>query len=153
MAVADRGDHQAVPRRGPALRRHRSDDVGGDGGLAGREGRRGGARRGGSLPERVRSREVREIPAAARRHRGDRYEGAADPRSRPSRRARQIGLGGAMSSLRLDTPWLLLIAAVVPMLLYLRFRHERTRRSSFRYPDLGILRGARKTLATRLHFL
>jgi len=58
-----------------------------------------------------------------------------------------------MSTLRLDTPWLLIVAVVVPVLLYLRFRHERTRRSSFRYSDLGILHGAGATLAAKLHFL
>lgn len=58
-----------------------------------------------------------------------------------------------MTSLRLADPWFLLAALAVPVIAYMKLRHERTRRSSFRYPDLRILGGAGVTVASRLHFL
>jgi len=58
-----------------------------------------------------------------------------------------------VNTFRLADPWFLLAALAIPFILYLKIRHERTRRSSFRYPDLRILGGAGRTLASRLHFL
>ncbi len=58
-----------------------------------------------------------------------------------------------MSSFRFADPWLLLAATVLPLLVWARIRQERLRRSTFRYPDLGILRGAGTTAAARLHRL
>jgi len=58
-----------------------------------------------------------------------------------------------MTSLRLESPWLLLAALAIPLLVYLRMRRERLGRSSFRFPDLRILGAAGRTLAARIHLL
>jgi Ca-activated chloride channel family protein len=58
-----------------------------------------------------------------------------------------------VNTFRLADPWLLLALLSIPVVLFLRVRHERRRRSSFRYPDLRILGGAGRTLASKLRFL
>lgn len=58
-----------------------------------------------------------------------------------------------MTSYRLQDPWLLLAALAVPVLIWIWRRQQTRRRSSFRYPDLGLLAGTGATLAARLHWL
>jgi Ca-activated chloride channel family protein len=58
-----------------------------------------------------------------------------------------------VNTFRLADPWLLLSSLAIPVVLFLWVRHERRRRSSFRYPDLRILGGAGATLASKLRFL
>jgi Ca-activated chloride channel homolog len=58
-----------------------------------------------------------------------------------------------MSGYRFADPWLLFVALAVPMILWIRIAQERRRRSSFRFSDLGMLKGTGRTLAARLVWL
>lgn len=58
-----------------------------------------------------------------------------------------------MSGLRVADPWLLASAAAVLLVLWVRIRFARKGKASWRYPTLGLVAGAGRTLAARLAWL
>ncbi|MBI3447787.1 MAG: VWA domain-containing protein [Acidobacteria bacterium] len=54
---------------------------------------------------------------------------------------------------RFADPWLLLAAAAIPIVVYLKFRHERSRRASLRFSSLGMLGSSGTTVWSHLRHL